>query len=239
LSWSPKPESWLGLDGGKRGDRGPILVVEPGGVRLAGLEPRRPIGLGELEVHLGEVTVGDADRGPGGGPGPLRGEREFLRLDLLYEVATELSAGTVGELLNCPHGDLTGFDKVVVLAGDLSESLCSLGRALVVIGPREKALERIGLAVGDRHVAGIDRHARRPEDAVEVGAEKCRTVDVGRMEVEQRSIEPGRMENRRIGVGGSLLVLGLPRPKIVGTAESRTRRLQLKSILGVGEPTLA
>ena len=223
----------------QREDRRAVGVVEPRRVWLARLEPRRPVGLGKPQVHLREVAVGDANNGPGCRPRLLRGQRQFPRLDLCDQVFAELSTGAVGVPFDTFFSDGPCLDEVIVLTGDLGESVRSLGSDLVVARLRQKRLQRVGLAIGHGDIAGIDRHTRGPQDPVEVGSKEGRAVGVGRVEVEQFAIEPGCMQDRRVGVGDRLLLLRIPRAEVRSRAEDRTRSLQFKGVLRRGEAAFA
>ena len=212
-----------------------VGVVEPRRVWLARLEPRWPVGLGKPQVHLREVAVGDANHGPGGSPGPLGGEREFLRVDLLDEIPAELAADAGRVFLHHPCGDRPGLHEIVVLAGDLGERVSGLRRDLVVTGPPEEAFDRVSLPVGHGHVACIDGGASGPKDPIEVGREEGGAVGIGRMEVEQRAVERGRLEDRRIGVGDARVVARRPGPELVWAPERRARRREFEGVFGVGE----
>ena len=216
-----------------------VGVVEPRRVWLARLEPRRPVGLGKPQVHLREVAVGDANHGPGGSPGPLGGEREFLRVDLLDEIPAELAADAGRVFLHRPCGDGPGLHEIVVLASDLGERVSGLRRDLVVTGPPEEAFDRVSLPVGHGHVACIDGGASGPKDPIEVGREEGGAVGIGRMEVEQRAVERGRLEDRRVGVGDARVVARHPCPELVWAPERRARRREFEGVFGVGEAAFA
>ena len=55
------------------------------------------------------------------------------------------------------------------------------------------------------------------------------------MEVEQRAVERGRLEDRRVGVGDARVVARHPCPELVWAPERRARRREFEGVFGVGE----
>ena len=137
------------------------------------------------------------------------------------------------------RSDDSGLNEVVMLAGNLRQRIPRLRRDLVVARLRQKRLERVGFSVSHGHIAGINRHTGGPEDPVEVGGEEGGAVGGGGVEVEQGSMEPGRMEDRRVGVGDRLLLVWIPCAEVRNRAEDRTRGLQFKGVFRRGEAAFA
>ena len=63
---------------GEGQDRGPVLVIEPARVGLAGPKPALPVGLADAEVDLGEIAVADANCRKGRSPGSFARNHELL-----------------------------------------------------------------------------------------------------------------------------------------------------------------
>jgi hypothetical protein len=155
---------------GRQGeDRRPILVVEPAGVGLAGLQAAEPVGLGDPEVDLGQIAVGDADAGEGRCPGPLGGERQLLGLDLRDKVralrsavALRVGGRGLGREFPCRHEVAPAVDQARQVKG---RKRCGL----MIAGPLDEGPEGGFLAV-----AKPLAHSRitSPEDPVEIGREQ-------------------------------------------------------------------
>ena len=163
------------LDRRQSKNRLAIVVIEPGRLRLARLEPTWPVGLGEAEMHLRKVLIADSYCRPRRGPRPLRLDREILGLDLCDEVSAEDAARALWMSLQTLQSERTGRDQIgVVLPIALLQQARQLklaqGRQLVIARPIDEALERVFLSVVQRlRVTSRYGHTACPQDPVEVG----------------------------------------------------------------------
>ena len=187
-------------------------------------------------MHLRNVAVGDADRGPWRGPGTFGGERQFFGVDRCDDVFALLAADARGMRFHACDGDRPCCDTISLPVQRFGEGMAGQRRKFMIPGLRDEGLECLDLAVGHRRVAGIDRGTGRPQDAIEVGSEKGCAVSVGGVEGKEFLKQLPRLEERRVGVGRELgrvcLAKGFDR------AEGGARRLDLEGIFRVGEAPL-
>ena len=224
---------------GLRGDElGPITVIEPLPLRLAGAEAGEPIGLQNPEVDLGEIFVSNTDRRPGSGPRALGEHFERLPIDLGDEIFAELAASRLGMRSRASGGDRPGLHyRVVVvhLAHDARQPVADQRRDFVLAAVFEQGFECLGRSgVAIVVAAGGERGGAGPIDPVEIGGQQRRAIGVAGVGLEESAEEPHFSEERRVGVGRGLL--RPPGEKRLPRAEGGRIDLKLKQILRIGKP---
>ena len=223
---------------GQLQDRGAILVVEPVEL-LAGPQPLQPVGLHEPQVHLRQVAIAHADRGPGCRPRPLGREREILGFDLGYQVAAQHRAGGVRLCIDHAGSERPCRAEIPLAAGALGDVIRGQRRRLMVAGPGGEGLERLPLPRGQRRGAVVgDGRAASPQNPVEIGGEERRLVGVGLVKRDELAIEPQRVEHGRVRVGHCRVGFGLPGQKLIERAQGRARRHELECVFGIDEAPL-
>ena len=211
----------------RQGEDGlPVGIVHPARMGFAGLESAQPVGLGDPQMHLREITVADADTRPRLRPRAFCLDRKLLRLDLRDEIFAHRAAGALWVHLGTLQYDGPRLDEIALFATAVSlleqarEVKPRQGGRLVVTSPLDELFQCVLLAVGE--VGGIAlRHCRTacPQDAIEIGGEEGRAVGVAAMKFEQTSIELRGFEERRVEIGDRLVGFRLPGEKRVRRAE--------------------
>ena len=225
------------LHGWQAQDGGAVLVVQPGRMRLAGLEPREPVGLRQPQMHRGEIAVGDADRRPRRGPGSFGGNRQLFGVDRGDEIVALLAAHAGRMGLHAFDGKRPSGDEIPLPAQRFRERMAGQRCEFVIAGLRDEGFKGCGLAIDHRHLTVIDGGTGRPQDAVEVGGKKGGAIGVVGVESEQALKQLPGLQKRRVGVGRELGRVGLA--KHVDRAEGGAGRLDLEGVFRIGEAPFA
>ena len=182
-----------GLERFRGHELGPITIIEPLPLRLAGAEAGEPIGLHDSDMDLREVFGARPDRRPGGGPGALGEQLERFAIDLGDEIFAELPPGGFRVRRSACGGDGAGLHHRVVvvhLAHDARQPMPDHRRDVVLAAVFEqgfKCLGRSGVAI--LIAAGGERGGASPLDPVEIGREQRRAIGVSGVSLEKAAEE--------------------------------------------------
>jgi hypothetical protein len=132
--------------------------------------------------------------------------------------------------------DLPGRDQIPLLPHERRQMKPGQRGRLMVSGPCDKGLQCDPLPFVEVRAHG---RVRSPEDPIEVGGQKRSLVCVAPVKGKQFAKQPGRLQERRIGVGDLRIGLRFPFQKGVARPERRPVSRHREGILGVDEAAFA
>ena len=123
-------------------------------------------------------------RGPRRRPLSLGRDRKGSHTDLRDQIFAKLATDTRGVGCYTLGGNRPGFNECIIVGGHLivdrsGQIKLRQCRRLMTAGPCDKGFERVDLAVGDFTLFSTANSCPRgPQDAVEIGRQKCRAVAI-------------------------------------------------------------
>ena len=178
----------------------PVGLIKPFLLRLAGPGPGQPVGRDNPQVDLREIGITHPDHRPGLAPGALRFQRQALGLNLRQQILTQPAPGACRMGSHRGSGQRMGPHQslgIPLAAFQIGQMGAGKRGHFMIVRPGEKGLQGNCLAVAlcRGRVAG-GQGLGGPENAVEIGGQKCRAVGIGGMRAEQVLMELERFQKR-------------------------------------------